>query len=118
MDRKEEEVDLLRARIVALEVENLDLRARNEPLMRDLQEKYQELRAEVEYAVGKESGNQPPPARGSDEERRYLASRNGQHFHRPGCEWANEISPYNLIEFGSHREAVEANYKPCKTCRA
>lgn len=54
----------------------------------------------------------------SDEERVYLASKNRRHFHRPGCKWAAYIPDYLLIEFGSHLEAVQAGYKPCKTCRA
>jgi hypothetical protein len=54
----------------------------------------------------------------SDEERVYLASRNRRHFHRPGCKWAAYIPDRLLIEFCSHREAVEADFKPCKTCRA
>ena len=54
----------------------------------------------------------------SDEEPCYLASRTRSTFHRPSCEWARYIPTYKLIEFASHREAVEAGYKPCKTCRA
>ena len=41
-----------------------------------------------------------------------------RHFHRPNCEWAAYIKPPNLIEFNSHQEAVDAGYKPCKTCRS
>jgi micrococcal nuclease len=56
--------------------------------------------------------------RGSDEETIYLASNTRKKFHRPNCEWARYIPVYKLIEFGSHREACEAGYKPCGTCRA
>ena len=48
----------------------------------------------------------------------FLASAYATHFHRENCKWAAEISPQNLIEFSSHEEAVEAGYKPCKTCRS
>jgi hypothetical protein len=41
-----------------------------------------------------------------------------RHFHRPNCEWAEYIKPPNLQEFDSHQEAVDAGYKPCKTCCA
>jgi len=50
---------------------------------------------------------------------KFLASSKKKHFHKPNCTWAQYLhnSP-NLIEFFSHREAEEAGYKPCKTCRA
>ena len=49
----------------------------------------------------------------------FVASANRSTFHRPDCEWAAFIlMSYNLLEFSSHQEAVEAGYKPCKTCRA
>ena len=50
---------------------------------------------------------------------RFLASAKKKHFHKPNCTWAQYLnnSP-NLLEFFSHREAEEAGYKPCKTCRA
>ncbi len=61
----------------------------------------------------------PQTSRGSDEENVYLASKSKSTFHRPSCEWAKYIlQSNNLIEFGSHAEAVQAGYKPCKTCRA
>ena len=49
----------------------------------------------------------------------YVASSQRSTFHRPSCKWATYIldSP-NLIEFSSHDEATDADYKPCKTCRA
>jgi predicted nuclease with TOPRIM domain len=49
----------------------------------------------------------------------YVASAIRETFYRPGCEWAQAIlDSYNLVEFSSHEKAVEAGYKPCKTCRA
>jgi len=49
----------------------------------------------------------------------YIASSERSIFHRPRCRWASYIehSP-NCLYFDSHEEAVEAGYKPCKTCRA
>lgn len=52
-------------------------------------------------------------------EEHFVASSNRGTFHRLECQWAEYIlSSDNLIEFHSHEEAVEAGYKPCKTCRA
>ena len=48
----------------------------------------------------------------------FVASAHRPHFHRRGCYWMQYVSPRNLLEFSSHREAVEAGLKPCKTCRA
>jgi len=48
----------------------------------------------------------------------FVASKKGPHFHRPSCKWAENSTPKNSTEFGSHREAVEAGKKPCKTCCA
>lgn len=48
----------------------------------------------------------------------FVASVYRKHFHRSDCEWAAYINRHNLIEFFSHEDAVEAGYKPCKTCRA
>ena len=49
----------------------------------------------------------------------FVASKKRNRFHLPSCEWA----PYfmesgDFLEFYSHKEAVEAGYKPCGTCRA
>ena len=49
----------------------------------------------------------------------YVASALREIFHHPDCVYAQHIlGSDNLIEFSSHEEAVEAGYKPCKTCRA
>ncbi len=50
---------------------------------------------------------------------KLVASQKKNTFHRPQCRWAMYIfqSP-NLLEFSSHEEAVEAGYRPCKTCCA
>ena len=47
-----------------------------------------------------------------------IASRFRPHFHKPDCTWMENAAPENIIEFFSHHEAVDAGYKPCKTCRA
>ena len=49
----------------------------------------------------------------------YVASKRKSTFHRPNCVYAKHIEmSLNCIYFDSHEEAVEADYKPCKTCRA
>lgn len=48
----------------------------------------------------------------------FVASKKRQIFHRPDCEWAQSLTPEKSFEFGTHREATDAGYKPCKTCRA
>jgi|SRR5947209_1725963 len=48
----------------------------------------------------------------------YVGSSARGHFHRPECKWVRDISPNNLVEFESHKKAVAAGRKPCKTCRA
>jgi hypothetical protein len=48
----------------------------------------------------------------------FVASNKRPHFHRPDCKWAENFTQWNSIEFGSHREAVEAGKRPCKTCCA
>jgi len=48
----------------------------------------------------------------------FWASNVGRHFHRPTCEWAQKISPWNFVQFAGHEEAVAAGFRPCKTCRS
>lgn len=49
----------------------------------------------------------------------YVASKSRGLFHKPDCRWAAYfIDSKRCIEFASHREAVEAGYRPCKTCCA
>lgn len=103
-------------RITELERENERLRAAYEMLEQQNRELERELR-ETEMQVSDLASGFPDDM--AAEEPVYLASSRRQTFHRQNCEWAGYIvnSP-NVIEFGSHREAVEAGYKPCKTCRA
>jgi len=50
---------------------------------------------------------------------KLVASQKKNTFHRAQCRWAMYIyqSP-NLLKFSSREEAVEAGYRPCKTCCA
>jgi hypothetical protein len=47
----------------------------------------------------------------------YVASKNANAFHRPDCRWAKNISPSNLVGYGSRDEAIQAGKKPCKWCK-
>jgi methylphosphotriester-DNA--protein-cysteine methyltransferase len=57
-------------------------------------------------------------ANGESEYGPFVASKKRPHFHRPDCKWAEYLNEWNSLEFGSHREAVEAGKRPCKTCCA
>ena len=48
----------------------------------------------------------------------YVGSMFSNRFHRPTCEWAQEINPLNLLTWPSHEAAVRDGRKPCGTCRA
>jgi methylphosphotriester-DNA--protein-cysteine methyltransferase len=61
---------------------------------------------------------QPVDRIASDEEAYYVASKTRRKFHRPACEYAAYIPAYKRLIFDSHREAREAGFKPCGTCRA
>lgn len=47
---------------------------------------------------------------------KYCASATGKTFHRPGCEWAQKISPENLVQYESRDVAIAAGKKPCRIC--
>jgi DNA repair exonuclease SbcCD ATPase subunit len=126
MAESPQDIAALRNRVETLESENRELEAEREQLDRECAQLEVELEAAEHEIAELESEVQQPPgvdpdesiATGSDDERVYLASKTRRHFHRPGCEWAKYIPGYKLLEFASHREAVAAGYRPCKTCRA
>lgn len=47
----------------------------------------------------------------------YVASRNREPFHKATCRWAKKISPANVEQFNSRKQAVKAGHRPCKVCR-
>jgi methylphosphotriester-DNA--protein-cysteine methyltransferase len=69
-------------------------------------------------ALLKPTANLSHDSRGESEYGPFVASKKRSHFHRPDCKWAEYLNERNSIEFGSHREAVEAGKRPCKTCCA
>jgi hypothetical protein len=56
--------------------------------------------------------------RSGHESGEFVGSSWSDHFHRPGCKWAQRIARGNLLKWSSHEAAVNAGRKPCKTCRA
>jgi hypothetical protein len=108
-----DEVEILR-RVVATQQQNIEvLEALNAQLEREcgaLEERLGELEEVEPFTLTARSTG--------DEELVYVASKTRKKFHRTDCEWAIYIPTQNLIEFTSHRAAVDAGYKPCGTCRA
>jgi len=47
----------------------------------------------------------------------YVASKNSKVFHKPGCRWAKNIKPENLVGYNSKDEATKAGKRPCKLCK-
>ncbi len=48
----------------------------------------------------------------------FWASKGSDKYHHPDCEWARKISRSNLVAFGSHEEARNAGYVPCRICNS
>jgi len=47
----------------------------------------------------------------------YIGNARTKKFHRPECEWAQKIAPYNRVTIKSREEAIKQGYEPCKVCR-
>ncbi len=56
------------------------------------------------------------PAKQQAVESSYVASKNGQVFHKPGCQFAGKILPENLVTYSTREEAIAAGKRPCKRC--
>ena len=50
-------------------------------------------------------------------DRRVVASRQREPYHRLDCEWAKRISPGNRIEYRSAEEARAAGKRACRECQ-
>lgn len=48
---------------------------------------------------------------------RYVASRQRDKFHRPGCRWAQKINTANEVWYQTREAALAAGKKPCKVCK-
>lgn len=49
-------------------------------------------------------------------ESKFVASKNSKVFHKPGCPFAQQILPKNLVSFSTRDEAVASGRRPCKSC--
>ena len=58
-----------------------------------------------------------PVAKSKPAKYEYVASKNSQVFHKPGCRWAENISENNLVRYDSREEAIKAGKRPCKSCK-
>jgi sugar phosphate isomerase/epimerase len=58
-----------------------------------------------------------PAAKPTATKYRYVASENGEVFHKPECRWAKRIKPENLVVYNSRDEAINAGKRPCKSCK-
>lgn len=48
---------------------------------------------------------------------KYVASKNGDVFHKPDCASAKRIKAANLVGYNSRKEAIKAGKRPCKRCK-
>jgi hypothetical protein len=47
----------------------------------------------------------------------YVASSKSTIYHLPTCQWAQKISPANLVTYASREDAEKAGLRPCKVCK-
>jgi hypothetical protein len=45
-----------------------------------------------------------------------LAQGKERIFHRRDCRFAAKLSPRSMIGFAARADAIQAGYRPCKTC--
>ena len=47
----------------------------------------------------------------------FVGSAKSNIYHNPSCVWAQKISPKNLVQFSSAKDAQQKGYRPCKVCK-
>jgi flagellar biosynthesis protein FlhF len=47
---------------------------------------------------------------------RFVANRNSELYHLPGCKWVRKIKSDNLISFATVAEAESRRFLPCRNC--
>ena len=53
----------------------------------------------------------------SDSEPDFILNPSSQRFHRPGCVWAERISPEKRIDYDGDRQTlIDVGYLPCHYC--
>ncbi|HSO63077.1 MAG TPA: flagellar biosynthesis protein FlhF [Desulfobacterales bacterium] len=55
-----------------------------------------------------------PPGRSHSA--RFVANRNSELYHLPGCKWVRKIKSDNLISFATVSEAESRRFLPCRNC--
>src|SRR3989344_7956925 len=53
----------------------------------------------------------------SEDECKYVGSKNSDKYHIPSCIWAKRIKSENLVCFNNKEEAENKGYKPCSVCK-
>jgi hypothetical protein len=56
------------------------------------------------------------PVKQQADESKFVASKNSQVFHKPGCPFAQKIASKNLVTYTSREVAIAAGKRPCKSC--
>jgi flagellar biosynthesis protein FlhF len=55
-------------------------------------------------------------ASGRTSSARFVANRNSELYHLPGCKWVRKIKSDNLISFATVIEAESRRFLPCRNC--
>jgi flagellar biosynthesis GTPase FlhF len=69
----------------------------------------------------RESGEDPigsavaPSATGAGATR-FVANRNSDLYHLPGCKWTRKIKAEHLLAFATLQEAESGHFRPCRDC--
>jgi hypothetical protein len=53
---------------------------------------------------------------GRSKSARFVANRNSELYHLPGCKWVRKIKSDNLISFATVAEAESRRFLPCRNC--
>ena len=48
---------------------------------------------------------------------KYIGSKESNKYHYKTCRWVKNIKKENIVEFKTVKEAVDAGYEPCGTCK-
>ena len=76
----------------------------------------QKLKGKSKRANKKSDKFSKPRRKWNQKEDEYWASKESYIFHRPSCEWAQEILDHNLIVYNSRKEAIDDGREPCHVC--
>jgi hypothetical protein len=63
-----------------------------------------------------ENDAQDEPEQTEQAQSTFVASKNSQVFHKPGCPFAQKIVSKNVVSYESRDAAVAAGKRPCKSC--